>query len=95
MIDKMDTCPFCGSDKVTYYSGWAGGGRTGKNVNDIKLKQAAREKNEEARGREPCICCGGCGIGFSRGWFSRGISDKQAKKKTVTAWNRRPGRAEP
>jgi len=45
--------------------------------------------DERDIGREPVITCGGCGVGFSVGFFGCGISDDEAEAITIEAYNRR------
>lgn len=39
--------------------------------------------------RDPHICCAGCGCGFSPGSAGFGVTDLEAERWTVDAWNRR------
>jgi len=71
---EMAACPHCGSSDVTYHNGWKFGDRN----------------RDPANNRSPAICCGGCGTGFGIGVLFDGISDDDAERMTVDAWNRRP-----
>jgi len=70
---EIKNCPFCGHKDVRYYTGWKKGNR----------------KYDNSKGRSPSITCERCGMGFSYGWFGRGITDKDAKEKTIEKWNNR------
>jgi len=74
---KLEACPFCSSQRVKYFNGWAFGDRE-------------RDPEHNKKGRHPSITCEECGIGVTTGFFGYGVSDQDAKEITIIAWNRRP-----
>jgi Lar family restriction alleviation protein len=76
-MNEMKPCPFCGSE-TEYWSGWAN-----ETLNNNQKRRLGV--------RKPKMTCRSCDIGVSFGHFAWGVSDEEAKRQVIEAWNRRAG----
>lgn len=81
-FSKLKNCPFCGSTRVEYDSGWPFGCLENAAANGIAEEKLLK--------RTPVICCDDCGISFNLGSYGFSISDYRTKELLFNAWNQRP-----